>query len=96
MNDIVEIANYGTTFEARAAAAHLESEGIRASVVTDNAGGAIPSMSLLSAGVRLVVASDDAERASSILAESFNVEDVEQAEEAGERAEDSSQLTADS
>jgi hypothetical protein len=90
MNDIVEIANYGTTFAARAAAAHLESEGIRASVVTDNAGGAIPSMSLLSAGVRLVVAGDDAERAKSILADNFNVEEVEEAEESGELTEEGS------
>lgn len=90
MNDIVEIATYGTTFAARAAAAHLESEGIRASVVTDNAGGAIPSMSLLSAGVRLVVASDDAERATSILSDYFNAEEVEEAEEADELTEEGS------
>jgi hypothetical protein len=90
MNDIVEIATYGTTFAARAAAAHLESEGIRASVVTDNAGGAIPSMSNLSAGVRLVVARDDAERASSILADRFTAEEVEEAEKAGELTEEGS------
>jgi len=90
MNDIVEIASYGTTFGARAAVAHLESEGIRASVVSDNAGGAIPSMSNLSAGVRVVVASDDAERASSILSEHFSAEEVEEAEEAGERTEEGS------
>ena len=90
MNDIVEIASYGTTFAARAAVAHLESEGIQASVVTDNAGGVIPSMSNLSGGVRVVVASDDAEQASSILSERFSTEEVEEAEEAGERtAEDS-------
>lgn len=90
MNDIVEIATYGTTFAARAAAAHLESEGIRASVVTDNAGGAIPSMSQLSAGVRLIVASDDAERATSILNDYFDAEEVEGAEEAGELTEEGS------
>jgi len=88
MNDIVEIATYGTTFAAKAAAAHLESEGIRSSVVTDNAGGAIPSMSILSAGVRLVVAGDDAEQASSILADYFDAEEVEEAEEAGELTEE--------
>jgi hypothetical protein len=90
MNDIVEIATYGTAFAARAAAAHLESEGIRASVVTDNAGGAIPSMSLLTGGVRLVVPSEDAERATSILADSFDADEVEEAEEAGERTEEGS------
>jgi len=84
MTDIVEIASYGTTFAARAAVAHLESEGIKASVVSDNAGGAIPSMSNLSAGVRVVVSSDDAEQASSILSEHFSPEEVEEAEEAGE------------
>jgi hypothetical protein len=69
VDDIIEIATYGTAFEARAAAAHLESENIRASVLTDNAGGAIPSMSLLEGGVRLVVAAPDAERARTILEE---------------------------
>ena len=69
MDDIIEIATFGTAFEARAAAAHLESENIRASVLTDNAGGTIPSMSLLEGGVRLVVAAPDAERARRILAE---------------------------
>ncbi len=69
MDDIIEIATYSTAFAARAAAAHLESEGIRASVFTDNAGGTIPSMSLLEGGVRLVVPAADAERARSILEE---------------------------
>ncbi|MCL1593765.1 MAG: DUF2007 domain-containing protein [Actinomycetia bacterium] len=67
MTDVVEIATFGTTFEARTAAAHLKSEGIRSSVVTDNAGGAIPSMSLLEGGVRLVTTAEDAERARDIL-----------------------------
>jgi hypothetical protein len=90
MNDIVEVANYGTMFAARAAAAHLESEGVRASIVTDNAGGAIPSMSNLSGGVRIVVSSDDAERASLILAEEFSPEEVEEAEDAGEHTAEAS------
>ncbi len=67
MEDIVEVATFGTTFAARAAAAHLTAEGIRSSVLTDNAGGAIPSMSLLDGGVRLVVASDDLEDARLVL-----------------------------
>jgi len=69
VDDIIEIATFGTAFEARAAAAHLASEDIRASVLTDNAGGAIPSMSLLEGGVRLVVAAPDAESARRILEE---------------------------
>jgi hypothetical protein len=90
MNEIVEIASYGTTFAARAAVAHLESEGIKASVVTDNAGGAIPSMSTLSGGVRIVVSRDDAEQATAILSEHFSSEEVEEAEEAGDQAQESS------
>jgi hypothetical protein len=92
MTDIVEIASYGSAFAARAAVAHLESEGIKASVVTDNAGGAIPSMSNLSGGVRLVVASHNAERASSILAEHFSPEEVEEAEEAEDLSETGSSV----
>jgi len=90
MSDIVDIATYGTTFEAKAAAAHLASEGIRASVVTDNAGDTIPSMSVLSGGVRLVVASEDAEQAAAILAQRFGMDEVEEAEEATDRAGDAS------
>jgi hypothetical protein len=67
MSDIVEIASFGTTFEARTASAHLASEGIKSSVLTDNAGGTIPSMSQLEGGVRLVTRSEDAQRARDIL-----------------------------
>ncbi len=67
MGDIIEIASFGTTFEARTALAHLASEGIDSSVLTDNAGGTIPSMSLLECGVRLVTRSEDAQRARDIL-----------------------------
>ena len=81
MSDIVEVATFGTTFAARAAAAHLESEGIRSSVVTDNAGGALPSMSLLSRGVRLVVAEGDAERAADVLADFAEADLIEEMDE---------------
>lgn len=67
MSDIVEIASFGSSFEAKTASAHLASEGIKSSVVTDNAGGAIPSMSLLDGGVRLIVRTEDAERAKDVL-----------------------------
>lgn len=67
MEDIVEVATFGTTFEAKAAAAHLAAENIRSSVLTDNAGGTIPSMSMLDGGVRLVVAGKDADEALQIL-----------------------------
>jgi hypothetical protein len=90
MNDTVEIATYGSAFEARAAAAHLESEGIRALVITDNAGGAIPSMSGLSGGVRLLVSGDDAKKASLILSEHHSIDEVEDAEESAGRTEEES------
>ena len=84
MSDIVEVATFGTTFAARAAAAHLESEGIRASVVTDNAGGAFPSMSSLAGGVRLVVAESDADRAADVLAGFAESDLIEETDEAAE------------
>jgi hypothetical protein len=90
MNDTVEIATYGSTFAARAAAAHLESEGIQALVITDNAGGAFPSMSGLSGGVRLLVSGNDAERASQILTERHTLDEVEDAEESADRTEEES------
>jgi hypothetical protein len=89
MSDIVEVATFGTTFAARAAAAHLEAEGIRSSVVTDNAGGAFPSMSLLSRGVRLVVAAADADRAAEVLVD-FAEDDL--IEQLGEDAEEGSEV----
>lgn len=67
MSDIVEIASFGSSFEAKTASAHLASEGITSSVVTDNAGGAIPSMSMLEGGVRLIVRTEDAQRARDVL-----------------------------
>jgi len=79
MSDIVEIASFGTTFEAKTALAHLASEGIESSVLTDNAGGTIPSMSLLEGGVRLVTRSEDAQRARDIL----NTLDEEEVESVG-------------
>lgn len=67
MDDVVELAAFGTTFEAQTAAAHLATEGIVTSVVTDDAGGAIPSMTFLEGGVRLLVNASDIARASELL-----------------------------
>ncbi len=67
MSDIVEIASFASSFEAKTASAHLAAEGITSSVVTDNAGGTIPSMSMLEGGVRLIVRTEDAERAKDVL-----------------------------
>jgi hypothetical protein len=75
MSDIEEIAAFGSAFEARLAVAHLETLGITASVATDNAGGAFPSMTGLSGGARLVVRTEDAQRALAAL-EGFDSEGV--------------------
>lgn len=66
MSDVVEVASYPTVFGAEIAHAHLESVGIEATISTDNAGGAFPSMTGLS-GARLIVRSEDAERAKEAL-----------------------------
>jgi len=55
MSETVEVARFLNEFEARTAAAMLSSIGIESRVVTDNAGGAFPSLSPLSGGVKLVV-----------------------------------------
>lgn len=69
MSDIVEIAKFSSEFEAHLALAHLTSEGITARMVTDDGGGAIPTLSMLTGGVRLVVRSEDAEAALAALQE---------------------------
>lgn len=67
MDEIVEIARYGTVFSAEIALAHLESLGIKASLSTDNAGGVIPSLTGLSSGAKVIVRAEDAERAKDAL-----------------------------
>ncbi len=67
MSDIVEIARFSGEFEAQVAKAHLESEGVTARMVTDDGGGAIPTLSMLTGGVRLIVRSEDAEAANAAL-----------------------------
>ena len=68
MASLIEIASYSSTFGAKVAVAHLESLGIDATVATDNAGGAIPSMTGLGGGARVLVRAEDAERATEALA----------------------------
>lgn len=63
MPDVVEIARFSGEFEAQVAKAHLASLGIEATMVTDDAGGAFPNLSMLVGGVRLVVRSEDAQTA---------------------------------
>ena len=69
MTDLVEAGRFGSVFEARMACAVLESAGIDAKVVTDNAGGALPSLSPLSGGVRVLVRAEDAAEALDLLAD---------------------------
>jgi hypothetical protein len=59
MSNLVEAGTYESVLAARVASAVLESVGIESHIVTDNAGGAIPSLSPLSGGVRLLVRDED-------------------------------------
>ncbi len=74
MPDSVEVARFMNEVDARTAAAMLTSIGIESRVLTDNAGGAFPSMSALSGGVRLVVHRDDEQAARDALDEEFDTE----------------------
>lgn len=67
MPDIIEIGRYSSEFEAQLALAYLESEGISGSMVTDAGGGALPNLTMLTGGVRLLVRSEDAEAARTAL-----------------------------
>jgi len=67
MSDIVEIGRYSSEFEAQLALAHLASEGITARMVTDDGGGALPNLTMLTGGVRLIVRSEDADTARAAL-----------------------------
>lgn len=67
--DLQVVAAYGSTFGARVAEAHLRSLGIDAKVLSDDAGGVIPSLTGLSGGARVLVRSEDAEAAREALAE---------------------------
>lgn len=75
MTDLVEAGRFGSVFEARTACAVLESAGIDATLVTDNAGGALPSLSQLSGGVRILVRAEDAAEATGILTSDAATED---------------------
>ena len=60
------VEKFNTRLEAEMAAGLLESEGINARVLADDAGGTYPPLQMVR-GVRLVVASDDEARAREIL-----------------------------
>lgn len=61
----VVVATYSTRPQAELARARLEAEGIRAAVLSDDAGGLYPNLS--PGGVRVAVAEEDEEAARAIL-----------------------------
>ncbi|MFV1971044.1 MAG: hypothetical protein ACC683_08590 [Acidimicrobiia bacterium] len=74
MSDIVEIAHYSSEFAGQTALAHLQAVGITAHMLTDDAGGAFPSLTMLTGGVRIAVRSEDAAAARAALEELDDVE----------------------
>ncbi|KAA3640777.1 MAG: hypothetical protein DWP92_02405 [Armatimonadetes bacterium] len=68
VSDLAEVGRFLNVFEAQTAVAVLDASDIEATVVTDNAGGALPSLSALSGGVRVLVRAEDAPAARAALA----------------------------
>jgi hypothetical protein len=66
LDDAVVLETFYSRIEAEMAAGLLESEGIPAMVLADDAGGAYPMFQFIR-GVRLMVAAEDAYRAREIL-----------------------------
>jgi hypothetical protein len=67
-SDLEVVGKYQFEYQAQVARLALEAEGMDAAVLADNAGGMLPSLQILFP-VRLMVRSEDAERARAILAE---------------------------
>lgn len=67
LNDIIVLETFPNRIAAEMAAGVLESEGIEAMILADDAGGAYPMLQFIR-GVRLLVAPEDQERAREILA----------------------------
>jgi predicted Fe-Mo cluster-binding NifX family protein len=66
LEDAIVLETFPNRIAAEMAAGLLESEGVQALVVADDAGGAYPSLQFIR-GVRLMVAAEDAYRAREIL-----------------------------
>lgn len=66
LDDAIVLQTFPNRIAAEMAAGLLESEGVEAMVVADDAGGAYPSLQF-ARGVRLMVAAEDAYRAREIL-----------------------------
>ena len=69
--DLVTICVFNDELEANFAKSTLESEGVDSMLSGDNAGGMEPPLSL-SQGIKLIVRSEDAERAEAILSSEAN------------------------
>lgn len=65
-HDRVIVGEYANEIDAEIAKGHLESAGIQAFIIKEDAGGAFPSLQVTE-GVRLVVNKADAQRAMEIL-----------------------------
>ncbi len=66
LDDAIVLQTFPSRMEAEIVAGLLESEGIEARVLADDAGGAYPSLQFVR-GVRLLVAAEDQYRAREIL-----------------------------
>ena len=66
LDDAIVLETYANRIEAEMAAGLLESEGVEAIVMADDAGGAYPSLQFVR-GVRLLVYREDEARAREIL-----------------------------
>jgi hypothetical protein len=64
--DVVVLRKFSNEVEARLAAAVLEANGIPAEVLTDTAGGALPSIAIIFP-IRLLVRASDADLARELL-----------------------------
>ncbi len=66
LDDAIVLETFSSRIEAEMAAGLLESEGVPAMVMADDAGGAYPALQF-TRGVRLMVAAEDQYRAREIL-----------------------------
>jgi hypothetical protein len=66
--ELVIVQRFTSAMFAEEAKGYLESNDIDAIVITDDAGGAIPSLGLASGGARLLVRADDVDAARALLA----------------------------
>jgi hypothetical protein len=66
--ELIIVRRFTSAMFAEEARVFLENNDIKAMVVTDEAGGAIPSLGMASGGARLLVRADDLEAAQELLA----------------------------